>query len=217
MNTKLGMNLIFPLLAILIGFMGCTSTVPVESIFWEVDSNGFIQFCTNDPEYYNYYFYVWYEESYQTILDEVEIEVKKVSGYEWGGYGMVFCLQDENSFYVLLIDNTGYYAIYEKNYGSWIEHIEWTYSNKLHKGYDKINTLKVDYNDFQNFFTISFNGSYVNSFSDYSYNGGYSGCFVEIWGEEEESFPNNPVDIRFKLIQSSAVQPPVADAGYCLF
>lgn len=197
MKIKWLLIIVFLILTLFIVTVGCT--IPVKSIFWEEDSNGFIQFCTNDSDYYNYYFYTWYEDSYFTILDVVEAKVKKVSGFEWGGYGMVFYLQNEYNFYFLLIDKKGWYTIYEANDGSWIEHIGWTYSDKLNKGFGKINTLKVEHDDPLDLFTISFNGSYVNSFNDDSFKGGYSGFFVEIWGVDEEDFPDTPVDVRFKL------------------
>jgi YVTN family beta-propeller protein len=187
---------IFITLAVSIGFSGCS--IPVKSIFWEEDNDGFIQFRTNESDYYYYYFYTWYEESYQPILGEIETKVKKVSGYEWGGFGIVFCLQDEYNFYLLLIDIKGWYTIYELNGGSWMEHVAWTESDMLNKGFGKINTLKIEHDDSSNLFTVSFNGTYVNSFYDSSFNGGYSGYFVEIRGEGEEHFPDTPVDVRFK-------------------
>ena len=78
--------LILITLATFIGFSGCT-TLPVKTIFWEMDSKGFIQFYTNDSKFYNSFFYVWYEQLYQTEMNIVEVKLKKVSGYEWGrGY-----------------------------------------------------------------------------------------------------------------------------------
>lgn len=198
MKIKWWLINIFLILILLIINAGCT--IPVKSIFWEEGSDGFIQFRTNDSDYYDYNFYTWYEESYQQILDVVEIKVKKISGYEWGGFGIVFCLQDDYNFYLLLIDIKGWYTIYEANDSSWIQDVAWTESDMLNKGFSKINTLKVEHDDSSDIFTISINGSYVNSFYDSSFDGGYSGFFVEIWGKDQEDFPDTPVDVRFKPI-----------------
>jgi PKD repeat protein len=202
---------IFITMTVLIGISGCT--VPVKSILWEEDNSGFIQFYTNDSIYYNTYFYVWYENLYQPVMEVVETKVKKVSGFSWGGYGIIFCLQDKYNFYLLLIDTHGYYTVYEMNEGSWIEKIRWAYSSNLKQGFGKINSLKVAHNNNSSNFSISFNGLYTGSFYDSSFSGGYSGYFVEVWGNDEENFPDTPEDVRFRQVVSSYGEPPVADAG----
>ena len=177
--------------------------IEIITIMWEEDENGYLQFCTNDPNYYNYYFYAWDTESFKDPMTVVVGEIKKISGYEYGGYGMLFCFQDENNFYLVLIDTMGYYTIWERNNGDWIEHIPWEYSSYLKKGYNIINKLNIEYNHDHNSFTISFNDVTQTTIYDSSFSGGCLGGFVEVYGEKEENFPDTPVDVRFKLINNN--------------
>jgi hypothetical protein len=88
---------------------------------------------------------------------------------------------------------------------NWTEIIGNTSSNSLNTGYNVINNLKVTY-DGSNTFTIYLNGQNVDSFIDSSLSGGYAGYFVDISDEECENFPNEPVDVCFRMLQP-AIDP----------
>jgi hypothetical protein len=126
-----------------------------------------------------------------------------MSGNPWGGFGILFCLQDLQNFYGLVIDTEGNYAVFKKWFGTWSTLVDWTYSDKLKTGYGVVNALRVDRAG--STFTLSFNGTAAASFSDTSLCKGSWGPFVEVFSAEYEDFPGSPVDVRFKLRAVSAI------------
>ena len=78
-----------------------TATSPaVETVRWEADSEEFLQFSTNDPQYYDHSFLAW-RDPFLDPPGTIRAEVKKLSGYAWAAYGIVFCLLDIDNFYLL--------------------------------------------------------------------------------------------------------------------
>ena len=182
--------------------IACENEPAIETIEWELDGSGFRQFETNDPENLMTYWYYWIVASYQdpSTSFTVEAEVKKLSGCPGWGADIMFCFQDPNNFYELGICTTGYYTVWKLVNGNWSMIIDWTFSSYLNIGYNVINNLKVMY-DGSNTFTIYLNGTNVDNFTDSSLSGGYVGYIVFIADESCEKFPDEPVDVRFKLIQ----------------
>ena len=51
---------VFPLVLLALGLVACnngTKDLPISTIRWELGSDGFTQFYTNDPQYCNFAFY----------------------------------------------------------------------------------------------------------------------------------------------------------------
>ncbi len=178
--------------------------IPTETILWEPDGSGFIQFYTNDPQYYDYLFWATISGSYMgTTGDECIVQTKKISGYAYGSYGIVFSYYDSNNFFVLLITTQGSYAIYQIYAGDPYELQGWTSSGYLYTGYNTINTLKTIYYynlggyDYQDLYLNGNNiGSIYNSPGTLD---GYVGFFASVTGSSYENFPSVPVDVRFKM------------------
>ena len=188
------------LLPFLLLLCSCTTDCrqDVETTWWESDSEGFLRFSTNDVQYCGHSFAAW-NIPYFDPLERIEIEARKSSGNPWGAYGVLFCLQDLHGFYQLAIDVNGYYAVYKKVNDAWTEIIAWTYTAQLNSGYDRVNKIAVSYAPAAAMFSIDFNGTHVASFTDRSFQGGYSGLFVEVLPEEYEDFPAYPVEVRFRF------------------
>jgi len=172
---------------------GDEGDLPFSTVYWKSDGNGFIQFSTNDPNVHNFAFtYIFTNNNNQIIF---EIECKKNSGNRRKPFGMIFGAQDNQSFYSLIIDTEGFYSIWKYN-NNYIVIKEWIKSERLNTGYGKSNNLKVIKNS--STFTVYLNDHQVHQFTDSTINGNRIGYYVSIGSEEEESFPNNPVDVRFR-------------------
>ena len=175
---------------------GNNGNLPVSTIEWEDDGNGFIQYFTNDPQKYGWSYWNFY----MNINDQntYEIECKKMNGAENFGYGMVFGASDSNKYYFLGINIQGSYVLLkhiDKDKG-YTKIKDWAYSDKLNTGYNIINNLKVVKNGTT--FTIYLNGSQVHQFTDTEINGNGLGYHVNIGSKNDEAFLNMPVDVRFR-------------------
>lgn len=179
---------------------------PTETIWWEEDGEGFLQFCTNDRQNLEHLFVVW-DDQFVDPMQDIDVEVKKVSGNPWGAFGIVFCVKDNRNYYILGIDTNGYYMIWEFAGGNWVKIMDWTYTHLLNKGYDSTNRLQISYEPAGSTFTVRLNTAVVTSFSDFSLSGGYTGFLVEVMPGGLEHFPHFPVDARFRYNAKIAVDP----------
>jgi hypothetical protein len=186
--------------------------LPVKTIEWEEDADGFRQCYTNDAARYGQGFNHF---SYSSeIFDTVEIQLKKMSGSD-NGFGFQFGYKDRYDWHVIEIDVNGHYCVLRKinnilehnyNDGSgWVSTSKnWPYNSYLNKGFGVINDIKVQQKTANNF-TVSFNGTEVFTFNDTSLAGGSSGCSVDIGNSTNEDFPNSPEDIRYKMITTKSI------------
>lgn len=174
--------------------------VTVQTIKWQADGNGFAQFLTNDAQYYQYGFWSTKAQTYETQMSTVTATVKKQSGSLYGGYGIVFCHQDANNFYRLLIDAAGQYSVYARIGGNYIAIIPWTLapSSHLNKGIGVANVISVVQQS-PNSFSVIFNGTEETVFNDGNFTGGTAGFYTGICDQANENFPNTPEDIRFQF------------------
>jgi hypothetical protein len=183
------------------------STTSIQTIRWQLDGNGSVQFLTNDAQYYGYYFWNTYTQTNELPMSTVTATVMKQSGCLYSGYGIVFCYQDNNNFYRLLIDADGQYSVYAKVGGTYSAIIPWTTtpSEHLNSGVGVANVIGVTQQSPGNFL-VNFNGTQETLFSDGSFTGGKVGFYAYIDDQTGENFPYTPEDIRFKL--SSPVAYP---------
>lgn len=172
----------------------------IKQIEWELDMDGFVQYFTNDSEKYDSSWWTFYENINAPGI--YQIECKKMSGCktDGGGYGMMFGASDTDNyaFYHIELETTGHYALFKhrnKKEG-YITIKDWTKSEKLFTGYNTINSLKVIKDGPS--YTVFLNDNQVYQFTDKEITGDRMGYWVEISSESVESFPNVPVDVRFR-------------------
>lgn len=171
---------------------------------WLPDGNGFIQYYTNDPENLDHRFL----RAHGTVEDSMtstEGTVKKMSGYNQSGYGIVFCFQDENNYYRVLINVIGRYTIQRIVDGAGSIIKGWGESTNLNLGYGIENTIRIDRRA-EGVFDLFFNGVLEHSFTDSSFSGGRPGSCVLVSTEHYEFFPDTPVDVRVRFTLPS-VEP----------
>ncbi len=172
----------------------------IQSSVWRDDGTGlgYMQFYTNDPREVSSNF--WHRNLNSKVpMTSVLTKVKKISGNADYGFGIIFCYQDSDNFYRLLIDTRGYYSVYEKVNGVYGALIDWSFSDNLYTGYNTVNIIKVEHSS--DTFTIYFNDIQENYFIDLSFASGDTGFFASTGKYYEERFPNIPVDVRFKQLE----------------
>jgi len=182
------------------------NTPSIQTVNWQLDGSGFVQFLTNDSQYYNYNFWNTYTQTNESQMTTVTATVKKQSGSLSSGYGILFCYQDNNNFYRLLITTGGYYSVYVKVGGTYSAIIPWTSTPSLHLNggvgvENEISVTQQSLNDF----SIYFNGTFETTFSNANFSGGRAGFSVSV-SPTTENFPYTPEDVRFKM--SSPVAYP---------
>lgn len=176
-----------------------------QTILWELDREGFVQFWTNDPQNLDASF-VALHGSRCDPMGTVEAEVRKVSGSLMGAFGLAFCMQDDNSGYLLCIDIQGFYSVCRIAGGSCTSLVDWSYSDLLHTGYDAVNTLNVDRAPSTGQFSVFINGTLAATYVDGSYSGGYYGYFADVMSGAYERFLGHPVDVRFRSSGESGIR-----------
>jgi hypothetical protein len=212
---------VFFVIALGFSLSGCGDSddndLPVETLRFTAPQDGIgeYQFYTNDEQFYGYS----YSRSIQnpkTDQDDYEIIANKKSGSRNTGYGMIFCVNnipnlDSNEFYRVLITVEGHYQISKRfvddegtgfDYKTFFPETgnNWPESLNLTSGYNRNNTLRVKKTG--NTFTVYFNGQEELQFTDNEplEGDGVMGFFVGISSEEDENFPNEPVDVRFSRV-----------------
>jgi hypothetical protein len=176
---------------------------PIRTISYEApaDNDGKLQFCTNDSKYYDKYINHFINDSNED-QNIYQGRVKKVSGHENYGFGILFCADENNkNYYRLFITIEGRFTIQKRTETGWLDPpIKWTTSPYIIKGYNVYNHIRVvrTVNDNIAAFEIYFNDSLAATFVDTTPFGGVkAGLVVSVNTVEKELFPNIPVDIRF--------------------
>ena len=164
--------------------------------------DGWRRFYTNDPDYYNYSFYYYYDLT--DGLFPIVVETQKISGHDYHAYGVIFCYQSDSSMYRVWIDTDGWYRISSRDsLGDDAEIVGWTQdTTNINTGYGITNTIEISYIDPD--YTLTINGANITSFDKAAggyldLTGGKSGFYASIGDATDEDFPNVPVDIRYKM------------------
>lgn len=181
----------------------CTP-VPISTILWEPDGQGFIQFQTNDPANAEQGFVRLYDDTDQNPMSQpVEVTIKKILGYDAAGFGFVFCAIDENNYYKVLIHIGRMYRVSVVVGGSELYELKkWTYDRNLKADYEAENTIKVTIDGSVFRFFIN-NSPEVTTFPSnlLGTTEGKSGFFASVSSVANEYLPAGQVDIRFKMLQ----------------
>jgi len=201
--------LILLLTGVLVLFTSC-SPLELVMIEWEEDGEGFRQFSTNSGSYYGQLCTWEVAGSAASPMTVVEAQVKKMSGSDQAGYGIVFCYTDANNFYVLLISISQRYWVLAVKDGK-TEPITFpsVFSDDLDPGYGVVNKVRVSQVS-AGHFELYFNdaGTPSATFADSRFSDGSAGFCTFVHVENEEMFPQVPSDTRFRLLQPTEDPPP---------
>ena len=185
-------------------FIGCdnstgtgtgTKDLPIMTRKWEVMSNGYTQFYTNDPKNYECGFRLVSDNGNKNTY---EIDCRKMDGYQGIAYGMLFSVSNSNmdDYYFLMITCDGSYRI-RKTAGEDKTFINnWTDTDAIKPGYGNLNNLKVVRSEGD--FLVYINSQNIFQFTDEEF-GKRIGFYAGVSSEEDEDFPNRPVDVQFKI------------------
>lgn len=189
----------------------------VSTVLWEEDGKGYVQYKTNDSNTSGTLQFATVNGT--TGSNSVQVETKKLSGDASGFYGMLFGHQDNDNYYVLVVD-------YDKT-DRWYELGKYeggTYS--AIKSYQKATAINNDsadsitmrvsrtdggdgYGNGTGDITIEFKSGSEASFTTEAtvasdaFSLGSKGFVVEI--TSSENFPDTPVDVRFKMLTPVSV------------
>ncbi len=171
------------------------------TIEWQTDGDVFDQYSTNDPGLLNTIHYDPRPEENEVTMTTVTATVKKMSGSSVDGFGIVFCYQNENNHYCLLISASGYYKVMKIVGGAETVLVARTFSTYLDtSGWGVPNDISVTRAP-GGVFTVKFNGNDVTTFTDVSFQGGLAGPCIGIGSPPHERFPGVPADARFKMLE----------------
>lgn len=179
-----------------------TIDLPINTINWEKDQNDSFQFYTNSTEYYGYCFFNTFQNQSNSTVDTFEIELKKISGSMSWGYGMTFNYIDIDNYSYFIIDSTGYFKIGENNSNGYTTFRDWNDDHSINSGLNVSNILKVEKEDYYYKFYINdieVHKLYRGHF-EYSNESTHFGFLVDIGTEQDENFPNEPVDVRINIL-----------------
>lgn len=183
------------------GSSGGSTVTATRTVAWQSDGRGNVAFSTNDPQYYSSGIWAYLNQSYQTQMSTVTADLEKVSGAPGAGFGIIFCYQDSNNFYRVLIDAYGHYTVATKVAGTYTTLVPWgpPYGARLNSGNGVQNEISVTETSPHNF-TVSFNGVQETQFSDANFTGGKAGFYAAVSTSSNENFPGVSEDIRFKML-----------------
>ena len=198
---------IFLVMALLVLFVGCGSDevdkdLPVETIRWQLGGDGFLRFYTNDTAHHNMIF-MTLATTNTNSPGTYQVEAKRMSGNTGSFYGMIFNAEDFDNFYLVQITSIGTWRLvrYVDDVGTIIKSAE--ASEHLNTGLDTVNiiTVVVTSDDY----TVFFNGEKAwASDTAPTVTGDRVGFSASVGIATAESFPNNPVDVRYR---QTAVTP----------
>ena len=183
-----------------------TTVIPVKTIrFLKPDDNdGTAQYSTNDPALYNKWPYS-YSPNPNPDPNIYECRIKKISGNNSYGFGILFCVDDADrnniNFYRFFITLNGTFTIAKRIGNNWAPTpVSWRNSSFINTGYNEYNTLRVERvdNEKNATFRIFINDNLAAAFNDDNpINGSKAGLVVSVNIMEMEQFPYIPVDVRF--------------------
>jgi hypothetical protein len=162
---------------------------------------------TNDPATYDKFYYN-YSPNPNMDPNIYECQIKKISGSESYGYGILFCVDDTDkdniNYYRLFITVNGRFTVAKRTGNTWATAapVSWRNSSFIKTGYNVYNSIKVERLGYENSaaFRIFINGNLAAVFNDDNpINGNKAGLVVSVNVMEMEMFPYIPVDVRFQF------------------
>lgn len=171
-----------------------------SELFVEDPDTGIIVFETNDTKYSGEYGYTLWsqDDTVQDPFTHMNVILKKISGNDSAGYGVVFGSHD-NTMLIVLINTLKEFIIGELSGNLFTELQPWSNSVDLIPDFNQENTIDITYNSDTGDFALSFNGGEDLPFRDDDepfHISGKEGYMVVI--SPLDDFPNIPVSITFK-------------------
>ena len=203
MKNKIGISIVI-VFAFIIGlsFVSCknndNSDLPVSTVEWALGADGFRQFYTNDSQYYNYYFRQIFTNP-NVDPNTYQMEIKKVSGHPNVAFGMLFGMSNTsiNEYYQVNISTIGGFCVIKRINDVYTTIQDWEVTGRLNTGLNQSNIIKVT-RTLPDEYKIFLNGFQVFQFNDDDITGNRMSPIVYVGSNTQESFPNTPVDVRFK-------------------
>lgn len=177
----------------------------VSDLFVETASTDTTRLRTNEERFWSPSGYtVW------TVWDEGESEpfttrtvtLSKSEGEAMAGYGLILCHANRPGFgltmLTVMINVKGQYTIGKVIAGKYQALVPWTSSSSLQKDYGLSNTITVTYDDDASEYTLTINGTMVQTFKDETeprHTGGKNGYLVVF--SPYDTFPSETVDVSF--------------------
>lgn len=159
----------------------------------EIDSDGKTYYCCNATPA-------------GTGVFTYTVKLRKDSGAQNGGFGVVFQKTDSKNFWVFNINVLGSYYLAKVVDGGINEmsSLSWVFSPFLTPGYGKTNEIRIAYLG-NNSYTIYANGNTVVSYTDSKWQPALTnGCFgLDTVIMPNESFPGTPLTVRYEVVSPS--------------
>ncbi|GHV93990.1 hypothetical protein AGMMS50293_03100 [Spirochaetia bacterium] len=189
----------FFVLMITLVIAGCATTpkVPPVNTFFEQGDDGWVHYFTNDRARYGFQQRKTFDNP-NSDPNVYEVDVKKISGFENMGFGLLFGAKDDNNFYVVNVYVKGIYGV-RKSVGGTITNLTGSDSPLINQGFDVVNSIKVVKGGAGYDIYLNGNSTPVYTVTDTSVTGNKIGYYVLIGASGYENFPDNPVDVRFKI------------------
>lgn len=214
MKTVLAIGMLISL-----ALIGCSSSRPQTRSWVELKGN-MIEYYTNNQDEFDWTRWKIFEGLSRQDTNTYEIEARKLGGNEETGFGMLFCADKKNegdSFYCFGIALNKKYSIRKRANNAWKTVIDWTLTDKLKAGNKAVNTIKIVKDG--NSFAVYINGTQETSFTDTTALPGQQIGFAVVIGKEnQEEFPQKPVNVQFSIKDnppakgSQSAPAPAADA-----
>ena len=166
----------------------------IRTINFKRDENGYIQFFTNDKELFGAGL-IGSPNDYHNP-NNFEMEIIKNSGSETVGCGMIFGAQDDATWYAVFISPNGYYFIVRSINSAMVTLTDGN-TQQINRGLGRNNTVRAVRNGRNYEIYLNNNRRPLYTIRNIEFEGIKMGYFVMVGDSRFESFPNNPVDIRF--------------------
>jgi hypothetical protein len=178
----------------------------IETIRFQkpADNDGVLQYKTNDSSFYDRWSNTLIDNPWQRQII-IQCNVKKISGDDDYGFGVLFCVDDSvpgsRSLYRLFITVNGRFTVQKMVDGNWLDPpVRWRDSPFIRRGYNVYNHISVEKVESNGTvtFKVYFNDDLAVEFTDEApLNGTKVGLAVSVNVLAKEMFPHIPVDVRF--------------------
>jgi hypothetical protein len=176
---------------------GCADTPIIETLNYVETDDGYVEFSTNDSQYYDYSFWTTYDNT--TGSTDFSAGAVKLSGANNYGYGVIFGFADRDNNIKLLIDTNKCFCIVKTIDGQQEVVAKWQISNKLKSGFEVENVISIT--QIGDEYGVFFNNSFAGSFEDSTLpKGGRFGFITTIGTKAAENFPAIPSDVKFRFM-----------------
>jgi hypothetical protein len=192
----------------------------IETINYQADGEGWLQFKTNDDDLMSKAFVHAPAVDDNSFANDsswtATIQVKKLEGSIYSPFGLMFDYVDSDNYLALILRISGDYKIIQKLDGGYTKISEWSSASAI-KGWEKTNTISLSFTppgDASNptsygYFQMSVNDTQLSSDSGSNPTRltltaaapttSKIGFFVGTLDSDYESFPKYPSDQRFKV------------------